>query len=273
MNYKGIDVSRHQGAVDWAKVKAAGIEFALIRAGYGMYLDQIDERFTQNMTGAIRNGIPVGVYWYSYADKVEEAREEARVCLEVIQPYKGKITLPVFFDQEYEDEILAASKATRTECCKVFLDTIKKAGYTPGMYASQDWLLNKINRNQLPSDTVIWCAKYSNAAPSIKYDIWQYTSEGRVAGINGDVDLDTGVDILPKATWKKTSAGWTYGTIKSEWIKDKGLWYYLDENGIAVTGWHKLKTSKGTEWFYFLTAQDAIKTGGKECSCYSLDKS
>ena len=83
----------------------------------------------------------------------------------------------------------------------------------------------------------------------------------------------TQYDPAAASKWEKTPAGWTYGDKKSQWFKDKGIWYYFDEKGIAVTGWHKLKHSKGTDWFYFLTYADAVKTGGKECSCYSLDKS
>lgn len=97
---KGVDVSRHQGVVDWKKVKAAGIDFAVIRAGYGRYDTQIDSRFKANIEDAKAAGIKyIGVYWYSYAVTAAEGAVEADVCLRAIEPYRDMITLPVFFDQ------------------------------------------------------------------------------------------------------------------------------------------------------------------------------
>ena len=97
---KGIDVSHYQGDIDWKKVKATGMQFAIIRAGYGKYAYQEDPCFEDNIKGAYNAGILVGVYWYSYADTAAEARQEAEACLTVINPYKDKIVLPVFIDHE-----------------------------------------------------------------------------------------------------------------------------------------------------------------------------
>ena len=126
----GLDVSKFQGNVDWAKA-AAGQDFVIIRAGYGRFASQEDPCFKKNVEGAFAAGLPVGVYWYSYAATEAEARQEAEVCLSVIAPYRDKITLPVFFDQEYEPSIIAATKAVRTACCVAFCKVIESAGYRP----------------------------------------------------------------------------------------------------------------------------------------------
>ena len=110
---KGIDVSEHQGVIDWAKVAKDGVQFAVLRAGYGRELSQKDKQFERNYAGAKAAGIKVGAYWYSYANSVERGEQEARTCLKVLE---GKcFELPIFFDQEYEKSILALSNKTRTD--------------------------------------------------------------------------------------------------------------------------------------------------------------
>lgn len=235
---KGIDVSHYQGAIDWAKVKAAGVEFAIIRAGYGKYAYQEDPCFEDNIEGAYNAGIPVGVYWYSYADTAAEARQEAEVCLTVIKPYEDMITLPVFFDQEYEPAILAAGNSIRTQCCVAFIEAIEAAGYKAGLYGSQDWLQNKIDLSGLPEGTVVWCALYG-AEPEVEHTIWQYTSTGKVNGISGNVDLNEADDSLVVST----ADGWNY-------IGGKWYWY---ENGKPVTNcWRKVTGASGVPYWYYL---------------------
>lgn len=235
---KGIDVSHYQGAIDWAKVKAAGVEFAIIRAGYGKYAYQEDPCFEDNIEGAYNAGIPVGVYWYSYADTVAEARQEAEVCLTVIKPYEDMITLPVFFDQEYEPAILSAGNSIRTECCVAFIQAIEAAGYKAGLYGSQDWLQNKIDLSGLPEGTVVWCARYG-AEPEVEHTVWQYTSTGKVNGISGNVDLNEADDSLVVST----ADGWNY-------IGGKWYWY---ENGKPVTNcWRKVTGASGVPYWYYL---------------------
>ena len=125
MRSKGIDVSEHQGVIDWAKVAKDGVQFAVIRAGYGRELSQKDKQFERNYAGAKAAGIKVGAYWYSYANSVERGEQEARACLKVLE---GKrFELPIFFDQEYEKSILALSNKTRTDIVLKFLETVKGA--------------------------------------------------------------------------------------------------------------------------------------------------
>lgn len=238
--YVGIDVSKHQGNIDWSKA-AAGQDFVIIRAGYGRFANQEDPCFKKNIEGAFSAGLPVGVYWYSYAATEAEARQEAEVCLSVIAPYRDKITLPVFFDQEYEPSIIAASKAVRTACCVAFCKAIEAAGYRPGMYASLDWLQNKITLSSLPEDTVVWCARYSDTAPGIAHTVWQYSSTGKVSGISGNVDLNRATAELIKTN-----------TAQDGWVKSGTNWYWY-ENGKPVTNcWRKITGSNGVYFWYYL---------------------
>lgn len=264
---RGFDVSKFQGKIDWEKA-AKGQDFVLIRAGYGRLAAQRDACFEENIRGAYAAGVrQIGVYWYSYAADAADAEREAAACLEVLEPYRDKITLPVFFDQEYEPAILAAGKAVRTACCQAFCRAIQKAGYRAGMYGSLDWLTHKIDRSVLPAGTAIWCARYGEAEPGISHTVWQYTSAGKVSGISGNVDLDRAVaELIESPRWVKTEEGWTYGAYRNRWGWIGGNWYWFDENGIAVTGWRKVDGV----WYYFLTAEDALRTGYKECACMEL---
>lgn len=266
---QGFDASKFQGTIDWNSA-CKGQDFVLLRAGYGRLTSQVDPCFAQNINGAYSAGMrQIGVYWYSYAASVADAEKEAAACLQVLAPYKEKISLPVFFDQEYEPAILAVSKAVRTACCQAFLTKIREAGYRAGMYGSLDWLQNKIDRTALPEGTVIWCARYSETEPGIAHTLWQYSSTGTVAGISGNVDLDRAGDGLMIAlSWRKTADGWQYGDYQNRWGWLGGNWYWFDEQGIAVTGWRKVDDV----WYYFLTAEDARKTGLKECACMELAK-
>ena len=190
MKSKGIDVSEHQGHIDWAKVAKDGVQFAVIRAGYGRELNQKDDYFEQNYTAAKRAGIQVGAYWYSYADSVARAEQEAKTCLKVLE---GKtFELPVFFDQEYESSILALSSKTRTDIVLKFLETVKAAGRTVGLYSSTNFIQTKLEESRLRKYP-LWIAEYGSKLhyPGTVW-AWQYTSTGRVAGIRGNVDCNHG---------------------------------------------------------------------------------
>lgn len=242
---KGIDVSKHQGKIDWQKVKAAGVEFAVIRAGYGMYTNQVDPQFAANMEGAISAGIPVGVYWYSYAESAAQAQKEAETCLKIIGPCREKLSLPVFFDQEYEPGIKAQSKEARTEMCLAFLEAVQSAGYRPGLYCSYDWYKNWVDGAKL-REYPVWIAQYG---PKCGYQgdnliCWQYTSKGRMDGISGDVDMDEGYSGLfpfaSKSGWVQASSAWYWyedgQPVKNVWHKSDGWWYRLGPDGKMLTG-------------------------------------
>lgn len=190
MRSKGIDVSEHQGHIDWAKVAKDGVQFAVIRAGYGRELSQKDDYFEQNYTAAKKAGIQVGAYWYSYADSVKRAEEEAKTCLKVLEG--KKFDLPIFFDQEYEKSILALSSKTRTDIILKFLEIIQAAGRKCGLYSSTNFITTKLQASRLRKYP-LWIAEYGSKLhyPGTVW-AWQYTSTGRVSGIKGHVDCNHG---------------------------------------------------------------------------------
>ena len=139
---QGIDVSQWQGNIDFSKVKAAGIKFVIIRAGYGKYISQKDPYFEQNYKRAKAAGLNVGVYWYSYANTAADARAEADVCLQVI---KGKqFEYPIYFDLEERSQFNKGA-AFCSSLVTAFCDTIEKAGYFAGLYISRSPLTQYIS--------------------------------------------------------------------------------------------------------------------------------
>ena len=189
----GIDVSKYQPSINWSSVKASGVDFVIIRCGYrgastGALIQ--DPYFTRHMKGAKSAGLKVGVYFFSTALNEAEAVEEASMCAALCGDYG--INYPVFLDVESSSRpgynTLSASQ--RTENIKAFCKTISSAGYTPGLYANKTWLSEKINTSSLSCK--IWLAQYRAEGPTYsgRYDIWQYTSKGRVDGISGNVDMN-----------------------------------------------------------------------------------
>ena len=201
---KGIDVSKHNGNIDWGKVKAAGIEFAILRIGYGMYDNQKDIQFENNYRGCTNNGIPVGVYLYSYAKSVAEAEREADVCLKWLAD--RKLQLPVYFDIE-DDSQKGLGKSTLDAMCRAFCNKIEKAGYWAGIYANKYWLTSLISGTELGKRYTVWVAQYANTCTyNGNYAIWQYTSDGKVNGIGGRVDMNNMVhDIIQRGGSKPAS--------------------------------------------------------------------
>ena len=184
----GIDVSYCQQKIDWVKVKASGkVSFALIRAGFGKILkNQVDDYFEENYAGCQKSGIPCGAFWYSYATSAAEARQEASVCLQVLQ---GKqFAYPIYFDLE-EKKQFALGKQVCSEMVEAFCSTLEQAGYYAGLYCSTFYLENYVTESVRNRYTV-WCADYSGECGySGDYGIWQKGC-GTISGINGDVDLD-----------------------------------------------------------------------------------
>lgn len=186
----GIDVSEHQASVDWTKVKASGIDFAIIRAGYGKEYDQEDKYFDQNMANAQKNGMDCGVYWYSYADSVEDAYKEAEVCYSIIKDYDYEY--PLYFDIE-ESKHANMTTAEVSAIIEAFCSTMKSKGYRVGIYSYANFLSTKVYTSVLQKYD-IWVAHVGVDAPEFtgEYGIWQYSFTGRVDGIIGDVDLNYG---------------------------------------------------------------------------------
>lgn len=191
----GIDVSYHQGRIDWNAVKADGVDFAMIRVGFRGYetgKTHIDERFHEYAEGALNAGLEIGVYFYSQAVTPEEAADEAQMVLNEIKDYR--VMYPVVFDWEIVGEESARTNGvtseTLNECASVFCNTIARGGYIPMIYSVKRMALMKFDLSRLAGFD-FWLAEYRDE-PEFPYEfeIWQYASDGRVNGINGEVDLN-----------------------------------------------------------------------------------
>lgn len=192
---QGVDVSVYQGEIDWQAVADAGVDFAIIRVGYRGYSQgglQMDERFRENMDGALAAGLDVGVYFFSQATSVLEAEEEADFVLSAVRGYP--IKYPVAFDWEFIDGAEARTDGmdgdTVTQCAAAFCELVSVAGYTPMVYFNQElgylfYQLDQLDASQF------WLAEY-DTKPDFFYDfeMWQYTHTGAVPGIQGNVDLN-----------------------------------------------------------------------------------
>jgi len=189
----GIDVSKWNGNIDWNAVKNSGIHYVIIRCGYrgsstGALIE--DPKFRANIKGATSAGLKVGVYFFTQAVNEVEAVEEASMVLSLISGYT--ISYPVFLDVEPSGgRADGIGTDVRTAVCNAFCQTISNSGYAAGIYANKNWLNEKINAGGIGSSYKVWLAQYV-AAPSYggKYQMWQYTSKGKVAGIQGDVDMN-----------------------------------------------------------------------------------
>lgn len=183
MQLKVIDVSTWQPGIDWAKVKPQ-IDGAILRTGYGGdYPGQQDDTFEYNARECTRLGIPFGVYHYSYADSDEKARNEAAHILRLIKPYK--LYYPVYLDLEEEKNSI---RSFAPRACSIIGEIIEKAGYWFGVYANLNWWENYLVGVDKYTK---WVAQYNNVCQyPKKHDIWQYSSTGKVSGIQGNVDMN-----------------------------------------------------------------------------------
>lgn len=207
-NIYGIDVSEHNGTLDWEKIKASGISFAIIRTGYGIRYK--DPQFENNLRGALSQGIPVGVYHFSYALTAAGAASEADYVLSLLEPWKSRITLPVFFDFEYDtiryaqEQGVTLGKDAFNDHAVAFLEKVKAAGYTPGIYYNLDYKNRFVDDSRL-GGYVQWYAQYNSTASWTGYDLWQYSSSHTISGISGRFDINVadesllGVSNPPKA--------------------------------------------------------------------------
>ena len=191
---RGIDVSAYQEDIDWDQVRAAGFDFAFIRIGYRGYSTgsiQEDERARENLAGAKSAGLDVGVYFYAQAITTEEAAEEAAWCLEFLAG--EALDLPVVYDWEWVSESArtgSMDRATLTECVKTFCEAIGQGGYQAMIYFNKHVSRDLLDLEEL-SQYPFWLAQYKEQMDyPYQVDFWQYTEEGTVPGIEGDVDID-----------------------------------------------------------------------------------
>ena len=191
----GVDVSSHQGAIDWARVRESNVGFAILRAGYGKYHTQADKRFAENYAACHRLGIPVGAYWYSYAVSIADAEAEADAAMEIL---RGKqFAYPIFFD--IEDKVqLALSKTIVQEIAETFCHRLEANNYFVGIYSYKTFLEQNFSERILRRYAV-WVAQTGVPQTNYRYPygIWQYSHTGSVSGIRGAVDLDAAVTDYP----------------------------------------------------------------------------
>ncbi len=200
----GIDVSKWQGDIDWSKA-SKDIDFAVIRCNdhKGVVDTGIDPKFYTNMTNAKKNGVKVGVYYFSVASTEAEAKKEARLAIERVKKSGVTPDLPIFFDIESENAARLTNDQ-RNKLVKAFADTIRESGYEPGVYASYNWLTTMMDVKEF-GDVKVWCAQWEEHQCFMKqkFSFWQYCCKGnssdlnfkgesykKVSGIDGDVDLD-----------------------------------------------------------------------------------
>ena len=188
---KGIDVSAHQGNINWNAVKAAGIDFAIIRISYGQ--NTVDSKAIRNIEECIRVGMPFGVYTYSYALNVNNAINEANLVIKTLAPYKDKVKFPVIIDMEDADGYKSRHNVSDQMCRDItytFCSIMKSKGYNVGIYANYNWFTNILNDERLDQYPK-WVAQWGDKCDYKKeYVMWQYTNSGNVSGISGRVDMD-----------------------------------------------------------------------------------
>ena len=239
--FKGIDVSKHNGEIDWSKASKE-IDFAIIRAGFGREAHQKDGKFEDNYEQAKKYGVPVGAYHYSYATSVSEAEKEAEVLLSWIRG--KKFEYPIFFDIEEKSQV-ALPKSTCTAIVKAFCKKIEAAGYWVGVYSFDSFFSSNLD-SSIQEAYACWAARVENIKPKHckKYGMWQYSWKGSVSGINGDVDMNFCYFDYPDAIKKAGLNGYskkknsTYSVLASigELTEDKAYEtaVYLKKLGMTV---------------------------------------
>ena len=301
--YKGVDVSEWQGKINWAKVKTAGVDFAILRCGYASTYP--DKQWHNNVQGCLSSGMPFGVYLYSRATSPEEASKEADFVISQLKSEYltgADLAFPVYFDME-DSKMVGKNYAA---IAQAFFDKLTAAGYPVGTYANLSWW-NKRLTSPVFDKYSKWVAAY-NASIGLTYapmsnfsegnGIWQFSDYGSVPGISGRVDLNyTYMAPVNSDHWIKSESKWWYryvdgsypancwaqidgqwyhfdasGWMQTGWLWANGAWYYLDPSGAMLTGW----LNDGGAWYYLdPEAGGAMATGVKavQGAAYFFDAS
>lgn len=256
---RGIDVSRWQGEVDWQQAAADDVSFVMLGT---RSRGETDPYFHQNIRGAAEAGISVGVYIYSLAVTPQMAEEEAEFVLNLIKDYP--VSYPVAFDME-DDVQAALSPEQLAEIADAFCSRIAQAGYYPIIYANEYWLNNVLDMSLM--DYPVWVARYGTR-PSYSGVLWQASNTGRVAGIDGNVDINFQfvdfVERIPSDLWRTIGGNRyyydDYVLQKDTWIYDGDAWYYMNADGLADTGWME----EGGKLYYLDEEDGKMKYGWKD---------
>ena len=261
---QGIDVSEHQGRIDWDAVKASGIDFAILRVGFGApsFGGRVDYQFNRNISECERLGIPYGVYVYSYAFDNQQAADEASMVINCLSGHNPR--LPVYYDLE-DNSIIANGRQTGIALrAQVFCNRISAAGYEPGIYANLNWFNNILTDSVFKSSSWDhWIAQYNSQCDYTgNYSFWQYKSNGKVPGINGNVDMNYAYVDVSLYHWQLIDSTWYYaasnGKAYTGWLFQSGTWYWLepDVGGAMATGLHECNGS-----LYWFNSSGAMATG------------
>ena len=181
-----VDISEFQQGINFNKMKNDGIKAVIIRAGYGRETSQKDSMFESHYKNAKNANLKIGVYWYSYADSVNDAEKEAKACLECIN--NKSLDMPIYYDLEDNSQV-KLGKTKLTEIAERFCETIKKSNYRAGVYANLNWFNNYLDYDKLKKKYSIWLAQY-NSVNELSCDIWQNSSTGRVSGYGKNIDTN-----------------------------------------------------------------------------------
>lgn len=281
---QGIDVSEHQGRIDWDAVKASGIDFAILRVGFAApsFGGRVDYQFNRNISECERLGIPYGVYIYSYAFDNQQAADEASMVIDCLSGHNPR--LPVYYDLE-DNKIIADGRQSGIASRAVtFCNKISAAGYKPGIYANLNWFNNILTDPVFKSGSWDhWIAQYNSQCHYTgSYSFWQYTSSGKVSGISGNVDMNYAYVDVSLYCWQLKEGTWYYATSDGKaytgWLRQGGAWYWLDPDasGAMATGihecngslyWFNLSGAMATGWvldggtWYYATGSGALARG------------
>ena len=261
---QGIDVSEHQGRIDWDAVKASGIDFAILRVGFGApsFGGRVDYQFNRNISECERLGIPYGVYVYSYAFDNQQAADEASMVIDCLSGHNPR--LPVYYDLEDKTIIADGRQSGIASRAQTFCNKISSAGYKPGIYANLNWFNNILTDPVFKSGSWDhWIAQYNSQCHYTgSYSFWQYTSRGKVSGISGNVDMNYAYVDVSLYYWQLKEGTWHYATSDGKaytgWLRQGGAWYWLDPDagGAMATGLHECNGS-----MYWFNASGAMATG------------
>ena len=281
----GIDVSSHQNEIDWKAVADAGCEFVFVRVGYRGYETGkiVEDKYAEvNICGALKNGLMVGVYLFSQAITVEEGIEEADFVVDLIDRYglgPANILLPVVYDVEFPSENgqyvgrlydAKLDRRTSTDIAKAFMDRIEEAGYVPCFYGSRSAFNNNSKgfMDEINGRYAIWLAAYTQSKKSGyegPYDFWQYSSFGKVPGVEGETDLDVWyLDPDAQTGWVLRDGAVRYlpyknGSYLTGWQTIGGDTYYFSKEGAMLTGWQTLDGK-----YCYLGQSGKLRTGWEE---------
>lgn len=285
--YRCIDISNHQGALSvsqFQQIKALGIPCVILRCGYTRLLTfsmNEDASFRTNINNAYAAGMKIGVYYYSQAKNTDEAKREANYTLRLINPYRGKISMPVAFDYEFGGRLNAmvarkAGRAAMTDNAITYCNTIRAAGYTPMFYGNVTMLNNYMNRDTVHAHYPVWLAHYTKSGKATDYSrdiyMWQYSSSGKLnrastgkAIVKGRIDMDyvfvkKGTNFLPGSSAATSSAAYKV-KMKKTVYKRKGPGKKYKKNGKAKkdrkytivetkNGWGKIKNKQWIKLSY-----------------------